>query len=109
MGSVHGPNQPTGGTAVGVVPPEIPMLVGKVPRIEAPELPAVSVQTAPAGPVMVTAPVVGEGTTVEKVSAPERGAVKVILGTDVGGRMLNAAYDLSEVTSNRYVTYSKWV
>jgi hypothetical protein len=104
MGSVHGPNQPTGGTAVGVVPPEIPMLVGKVPRIEASELPAVSVQT-----VMVTAPVVGEGTTVEKVSAPERGAVKVILGTDVGGRMLNAAYDLSGVTSHRNVTYSKWV
>jgi hypothetical protein len=104
MGSVHGPNQPTGGTAVGVVPPEIPMLVGKVPRIEAPELPAVSVQT-----VMVTAPVVGEGTTVEKVSAPERGAVKVILGTDVGGRMLNAAYDLSGVMSHRNVTYSKWV
>lgn len=68
------------------------MFVGNILRTDAPDVPAVCVHTAPAGPVIVTTPLLGDATTVENVSEPKMGAVKVMLGTDVGGIMLNAGY-----------------
>jgi hypothetical protein len=59
--------------------------------IDAPDGPAVNVHDSLASPVMViAAPRVGDGTTVEKGTVPEIGTVNVILGTEVGGRILYA-------------------
>jgi hypothetical protein len=95
MGSVQTPVQSLGGTADGVVPPGIPMSLGRQPLMEGPYdttqwlLP--SQLLSPGGPVTVFGGAREDtgGTTVDEyVGAPLRGAVNVTVATPDGGMIL---------------------
>lgn len=89
--------------AVGVIPPEIPTVVGKVPMIVGPAGAPVRDHLTPPGPVTVAVtPLAGEETIVENVALPEIGAVKVI-GPAVGGTIWKLHVGVTPLTSETVV------